>query len=88
MVAVFVMLAKASAHEPDKMTSVNDDQMIELLSSATADPSFRETILPGTAVSGPWHGLIPIAFMCLTGGLDHAYRGAQPSGEPETRELD
>ena len=44
MAAVFVIVAKVSAHELDKMTSVKDDHMIEQLPSATADPSFRDTI--------------------------------------------
>ena len=44
MAAVLAIVGKVSAHEPDKMTSVEDDHMIEQLPSATADPSFRDTI--------------------------------------------
>ena len=43
------------------MIPVKDNHMIEQLSSATTDPSLRDTVLPGTAVScATWfdtHGL-------------------------------
>ena len=52
MAAIFVVVVEVSAHKPDKMMSVKDDHVIEHLPSAAADPSFRDSILPGTAISG------------------------------------
>ena len=52
MAAIFVVVVEVSAHKPDKMMPVKDDHVIEHLPSAAADPSFRDAILPGTAISG------------------------------------
>ena len=52
MAAIFVVVVEVSAHKPDKMMPVKDDHVIEHLPSAAADPSFRDSILPGTAISG------------------------------------
>ena len=61
MATIFVIIVEVRAHQPDKMLPIKDDHMIEQLPSAAADPSLRDAILPGTAVSGAaWfdtHGL-------------------------------
>ena len=52
MATIFLVVVNVRAHKPDKMMPVKDDHMVEQFSSAAADPSLSDTILPRTAVSG------------------------------------
>jgi hypothetical protein len=53
MTAVVVVVARVSTNQPDEMSLIEDDRVIEKLSSATADPALRHGILPGATIGYP-----------------------------------
>ena len=46
--AVYVMWARYSRPRPAEMALVERDDMVEHVAASTADPSFRNSVLPGT----------------------------------------
>ena len=54
MSSVVVRLADVLVHQLLQMKFVEYDDMIEQISSTTADPAFRNAVLPGTSEAGPF----------------------------------
>ena len=51
MTTVFVMVGEARACEPDEVALAKHEHMLEEFSTEPSDPTFRDAILPRTAVS-------------------------------------
>ena len=53
MSAIFVVVIDVITHEPEQMSFVQRDHMVQDLSTATPNPSFRDSILPGRLDARP-----------------------------------
>ena len=51
--AIFVVVIDVITHEPEQMSFVQHDHMVQDLSTATPNPSFRDSILPGRLDARP-----------------------------------
>src|ERR1017187_5140142 len=57
MSPVLVVIADVLIKQPSQMSSIQHDHMIQEISTDTADPALRNSILPGTAeCSSHWPG--------------------------------
>ena len=48
MGSILMVVADVLGHEPFQVSLVQDNHVIEQVSSATTDPTFRDPVLPGT----------------------------------------
>ena len=51
--SVFVVVKDILVNQPLQMSFVQHYYMVEQISSTTADPTFGDTVLPGTSEAGP-----------------------------------
>jgi len=58
MGSILMVVADVLGHEPFQVSLVQDNYVIEQVSSATTDPTFRDPVLPGTTKGSP-HRLAP-----------------------------
>ena len=52
--AVFLVIGNVVAHQPAEMALIQRDDMIKKLPAGTADPAFRDSILPGRLHARPF----------------------------------
>jgi hypothetical protein len=66
MRSVIVVMTDVLAHQSFQMPFVQNDDVVEQIASTVANPTLRNTILPGTAEAGPFglHGRFPYRRTC------------------------
>ena len=64
--SVLMIVAHIFRNQPLQMTLIEDDHVIQQVSSAASHPTLGHSVLPGTAICGA-HGFTPHCF----GGADH-----------------
>ena len=52
MSSVLVVITDVLIHEPFQMPFIDDDHMVEQITTAVSGPALRNTVLPGTSVAG------------------------------------
>src|ERR1039458_2425718 len=50
---IFMVIANILSHQPLEVLLIQDDHVVQQVSSATPDPALRHTVLPRTAKSCP-----------------------------------
>jgi len=50
---IFMVVANILGHQPFEVPLVQDDHVVQQVSSATPDPALRDTVLPRTAKGSP-----------------------------------
>jgi len=51
--SIFVVIVHVITHQPEQMSFVQRDDMVQDLSATTSNPSFRYSVLPGRLDVGP-----------------------------------